>query len=93
VKTSVSGPFLVLQGGARKFPLADGQSWAIGRGEGCAIMLDSRSVSRLHALIQRKDAGDLSLVDLGSRNGSFVNGRRGAGRHHAQRLHHRAAHP
>lgn len=40
------------------------------------VMLDSRSVSRLHALIQRRDAGDLSLVDLGSRNGSFVNGKR-----------------
>jgi len=39
-------------------------------------MLDSRSVSRLHALIQRKDTGDLALVDLGSRNGSFVNSRR-----------------
>jgi len=39
-------------------------------------MLDSRSVSRLHALIQRRDAGDFSLVDLGSRNGSFVNHRR-----------------
>ena len=39
-------------------------------------MLDSRSVSRLHALIQRRDAGDLALVDLGSRNGSFVNGAR-----------------
>jgi len=33
-------------------------------------------VSRLHALIQRKDGGDLALVDLGSRNGSFVNGSR-----------------
>ena len=39
-------------------------------------MLDSRSVSRLHALIQRKDGGDYALVDLGSRNGSFVNSRR-----------------
>ena len=39
-------------------------------------MLDSRSVSRLHALIQRRDGGDLALVDLGSRNGSFVNGAR-----------------
>jgi adenylate cyclase len=39
-------------------------------------LLDSRSVSRLHALIQRREAGDYSLVDLGSRNGSFVNGRR-----------------
>lgn len=60
----------------RRFPLADGQSWAIGRGDGCAVMLDSRSVSRLHALIQRRDAGDFSLVDLGSRNGSFLNHRR-----------------
>jgi adenylate cyclase len=56
--------------------LAEGQSWAIGRGDGCTVLLDSRSVSRLHALIQRKDGGDLALVDLGSRNGSFVNGAR-----------------
>jgi adenylate cyclase len=48
----------------------------VGRGEGCGVLLDSRSVSRLHALIQRRDAGDFYLVDLGSRNGSFVNGRR-----------------
>ena len=33
-------------------------------------------MSRLHALIQRRETGDFSLVDLGSRNGSFVNGRR-----------------
>ena len=39
-------------------------------------MLDSRSVSRLHALIQKRDTGDFSLVDLGSRNGSFVNSHR-----------------
>src|SRR5579862_7088487 len=68
--------FLVAANGGRRYPLMDGQSWAIGRGDGCAVMLDSRSVSRLHALIQRKDAGDYSLVDLGSRNGSFVNARR-----------------
>jgi adenylate cyclase len=67
---------LTLQPTGRRFPLIAGQSWAIGRGDGCAVMLDSRSVSRLHALIQRRDAGDFSLVDLGSRNGSFVNSRR-----------------
>lgn len=65
-----------LASSGRQFPLANGQTWAIGRGDGCAIMLDSRSVSRLHALIQRKDGGDYALVDLGSRNGSFVNSRR-----------------
>ena len=68
--------FLLLESTGRRFPLATGQSWAIGRGDGCAVMLDSRSVSRLHALIQRKDGGEYSLVDLGSRNGSFVNARR-----------------
>jgi len=67
---------LSLDAGTRRFPLASGQSWAIGRGDGCAVMLDSRSVSRLHALIQRRDTGDFSLVDLGSRNGSFVNSHR-----------------
>jgi adenylate cyclase len=67
----------VSESNGRRYPLAEGQSsWAIGRGDGCAILLDSRSVSRLHALIQRKDTGDLALVDLGSRNGSFLNGKR-----------------
>src|ERR1035438_3274249 len=66
----------MVESSGRRFPLGEGQSWAIGRGDGCAVMLDSRSVSRLHALIQLRDAGDLALVDLGSRNGSFVNGTR-----------------
>ncbi len=68
--------YLLQESSGRRYPLGDGQTWAIGRGDGCAVMLDSRSVSRLHALIQRRDAGDFSLVDLGSRNGSFVNARR-----------------
>ena len=67
---------LLLASNGCRFSLADGQSWAIGRGDGCAVLLDSRSVSRLHALIQRRETGDFSLVDLGSRNGSFVNGTR-----------------
>jgi adenylate cyclase len=71
-----SAPYLLLETSARRFPLADGLSWAVGRGDGCAVILDSRSVSRLHALIQKKDDGDFCLVDLGSRNGSFVNSRR-----------------
>jgi len=68
--------YLFLERAERRFPLNAGQTWAIGRGDGCAVMLDSRSVSRLHALIQRRDGGDYSLVDLGSRNGCFVNGQR-----------------
>ena len=55
-------PYLLAETNGRRFPLGEGQSWAIGRGDGCAILLDSRSVSRLHALIQRTDTGDLALV-------------------------------
>ena len=69
-------PYLILSPSGRQFPLRNGQSWAIGRGDGCAVMLDSRSVSRLHALVQLREGGAMSLVDLGSRNGSFVNNRR-----------------
>jgi adenylate cyclase len=68
--------YLLQESNGRRYRLGEGQTWAIGRGDGCAVMLDSRSVSRLHALIQRKDGGDFSLVDLGSRNGSFVNAHR-----------------
>lgn len=70
------GPCLIQEDGGRRYPLAGGQSWAIGRGDGCAVALESRSVSRLHALIQRREGGGYSLVDLGSLNGSFVNNRR-----------------
>lgn len=69
-------PCLIHKGTGRRYRLGDGQSWAIGRGDGCAVLLDSRSVSRLHALVQRREGGAISLVDLGSRNGSFVNQRR-----------------
>src|ERR1035438_1883990 len=64
----------MVESSGRRFPLGEGQSWAIGSGDGCAVMLDSRSVSRLHALIQLRDAGCLALVDLGSRNGSVDKG-------------------
>jgi adenylate cyclase len=76
VTPSVASPYLLSSQTSRRYPLGEGQSWTIGRGDGCAVLLESRSVSRLHALIQRKDTGDLALVDLGSRNGSFQNGRR-----------------
>jgi adenylate cyclase len=76
VNPALEGAYLAREDGARRYPLADGQSWAVGRGDGCPVLLDSRSVSRLHALIQRRDGGDYSVVDLGSLNGSSVNGKR-----------------
>jgi adenylate cyclase len=51
-------------------------SWKLGRGSQCAIVLEDDLVSRNHAMIQRTDSYDYMLIDMGSRNGSFVNERR-----------------
>lgn len=57
----------------RELELAEGES-VIGRDSGCDIVVDDSSVSRRHLKI-RTVMGDAFLEDLGSANGSFVNGR------------------
>ena len=47
----------------------------LGRGDGCEIRLRSQSVSRRHAEIKVEN-GRLTVKDLGSANGTFVNGKR-----------------
>ena len=46
----------------------------IGRGKLCDIKLTNQRVSRRHALVVNSSKG-VKLVDLGSKNGTFVNGR------------------
>jgi pSer/pThr/pTyr-binding forkhead associated (FHA) protein len=54
------------------FALAD--ELTVGRGGGCGIVLgDDTFVSQVHARLYRR-GGDVFLEDLGSRNGTFVNG-------------------
>jgi pSer/pThr/pTyr-binding forkhead associated (FHA) protein len=57
-----------------------GQDWVlnedviiIGRGADCHIVLPERAISRVHARIERRNQGYL-LIDMGSKNGTFVNG-------------------
>jgi DNA-binding NtrC family response regulator len=45
----------------------------VGRDEQCAVRLSGTEISRRHARIYR-DGPDLRITDLGSRNGTFVNG-------------------
>lgn len=47
----------------------------IGRDSGCAIRIDADSISRHHARISVTGA-DVSLEDLGSKNGTWVSGER-----------------
>ena len=46
----------------------------IGRSDGCDIQLSHPLVSRLHAKISREPDGGFLIRDLGSRNGTTVNG-------------------
>ena len=67
---------LVDRGRTREFPLEDVSVCRIGRSEQSTVALvgDGR-VSRNHALVQRMDTGEYYLTDLGSRNGTVLNGR------------------
>lgn len=51
------------------------QNLSIGRDADCDIVLSDRAASRMHARLQINDNGALVVIDLGSRNGVFVNGR------------------
>jgi hypothetical protein len=46
----------------------------LGRDPGCDVMIDHGAVSRRHCAVRCKEEG-LSVMDLGSRNGTFVNGK------------------
>ncbi|MEM7260635.1 MAG: sigma 54-interacting transcriptional regulator [Planctomycetota bacterium] len=60
-------------GQIRRFRLEPGQQIVIGRHEDCDFPLWDEAASRRHALLELNGA-QLTLVDLGSSNGTFVNG-------------------
>lgn len=71
-------PYLLLKtdSGHRQLSLTDGNCWTVGRGDDNQFVVKDRCISRNHAMIQLTDVGDYYLIDLGSSNGTFVNGRR-----------------
>lgn len=76
--TSLSDPEYLLRGVAGD---VFGRSYAllapttVGRDPACDIFLDDRGVSRQHARLRPLDYG-VEVEDLGSTNGSFINGQR-----------------
>jgi signal transduction histidine kinase/ActR/RegA family two-component response regulator len=56
----------------QRYPLGDHST--IGRGSACRVVLDDERASRSHAVIQRVSDTTWTLSDLGSRNGTQLNG-------------------
>jgi Inner membrane component of T3SS, cytoplasmic domain/Domain of unknown function (DUF1707) len=54
-------------------PLEPERAYVVGRSPGCDLVLADRAVSRRHAAL-RVEAGRWLISDLGSRNGTRVNG-------------------
>lgn len=48
----------------------------IGRSEECSVVVNDAKISRIHAQLVQDDEGVVSVVDLGSTNGTWVNGNR-----------------
>jgi DNA-binding NtrC family response regulator/pSer/pThr/pTyr-binding forkhead associated (FHA) protein len=79
--TEISGPpapraFLVItidDGGSRVIDLPEGVDVTFGRSRGATITLDSDKVSRMHARVRHIN-DVIEVEDLGSRNGTRVNG-------------------
>src|SRR5204862_5496335 len=60
--------------GSREVELPLGES-VLGRTPGCGVWIDSSGISRRHARVVVTDFG-ATLEDLGSKNGTYVGGRR-----------------
>jgi S1-C subfamily serine protease len=58
---------------------ATGTRFLIGRGEHCELALDDEKASREHAVLEQLPDGSWQVNDLGSRNGTFVNGQQISG--------------
>ena len=74
----IEQPYLEVEGApeGRKLQLVGANSWTIGRSPDSAFVVEDDAMSRRHALIQQMQPGKFYMIDLGSRNGSSLNGRR-----------------
>ena len=64
----------------RMIELPDGAQLTVGRAHHAIIQVDSERVSRIHARVLRR-GDELSVEDMGSRNGTWVNGTAITGSH------------
>ncbi len=65
-----------IDGQVSRFPLSVDRTFRIGRSDKNNVVLSDDLASRHHAMLQRSDEGRFYITDLGSSNGTFVNGGR-----------------
>jgi adenylate cyclase len=70
----VDGPAWLEDADGRRHPIAG--TCALGRAAANDIVIDDGKVSRRHALIHKQDDAEYWVIDLGSGNGTYLNGRR-----------------
>jgi hypothetical protein len=51
-------------------------TWLIGRSRNCAVTIHNPTISRCHAVVGYDPKGGFYLMDVGSSNGTFVEGQR-----------------
>lgn len=73
---STSYLLLKTETGNHYLPLVGSHCWTFGRSDDNSFVVSDRWISRNHAMLQFTENSDFYLIDLGSRNGTFVNGRR-----------------
>ena len=71
VKLIEQGP----EPGARREILVTKEDFLVGRGLDCDLRIHADTVSRHHCLLRRRGE-EVTVLDLGSSNGTFVNGQR-----------------
>jgi len=72
----------LIDGERKAIPLAANMVCSIGRDSQSTIVINHHLVSRNHAMIHCAAGGDFLVSDLGSRNGTFVNGHNAKGAVH-----------
>lgn len=66
----------VLEGATARRIVVERDATLLGRSEQADVRFDIEGVSRKHARISRVGTASLSLIDLGAKNGTFLNGDR-----------------
>jgi len=66
--------FIVFAEGERRETALDKSTIVIGRGSGCDVRIADRLASRAHCRIEIDAGGHAQLADVGSQNGTFLNG-------------------